>query len=633
MRILLLLPTLGTGGAERLSVACAHNLSERGHDLHVAYGFADSQLPNLTAVGIDATRLSDSRLSVRTLPEWIRALRRVIGSFRPDVVYAQSITAALATSLAVPRMPLLVTVHGIREAHEPLASMILRAGRARVTAVSEAVAEGLRRHRLAPAIEVLPPGVDVEGLLDRSRAPLELAATRPRFLCVGRQSPEKGIDLLIRAFPRVLEQLPGASLELIGVGPQQAANERLVAELGLEDRVDFLGLVPNPAPQLADADVVVLPSRREGLPLAALEALALARPLVATAVGGTPEVVRDGETGWLVPPDDPERLAGALVEAATDEPEARRRADAGARLVRARFTSERMVERIETLAREVVQPSWLAPRERSRLYYRTVRRVQSARIALAAEREWQGVRIFGYHRVSDDDDVFAVGVAAFRRQLEALVASDVEVVRLDAALELLRRPVEGRFACVTFDDGYQDNLTNAIPILRELGVPATVFVATRLLGEGRPFPWHRLAPPALSWEEVEQISADPLFDVQAHSRTHPRLTALPEAAAWDEIAGSKRDLEERLGYRVTSFCYPAGLYGPRETTLVQRAGYEAGLTTLPGVNPGGASTAELRRTMLYWRDGEREFEAKLHGRLDRPLRLQAAAQRLRARGS
>lgn len=632
MRILLLLPTLGTGGAERLSVACAHGLAERGHDVHVAYGFADSQLPNLTAVGIDATRLCDARLSSRTLPAWVRALRGVVRSFRPDVVYAQSITAALAARLAAPTTPLLVTVHGIREADEPLASLILRAGRARVTAVSDAVAEGLRRHRVAPRIEVLPPGVDVEGLLERSREPVELAPGRPRFVCVGRQSAEKGIDVLIAAFAYVRERLPDVSLTLVGVGPQQEANERLVAELGLAERVAFVGLLPNPAPSLAAADVVVLPSRREGLPVAALEALALGRPLVATEVGGTPEVVKDGETGWLVPPEDPAALAHALVEAASDEPEARRRAAAGARLVRERFTSERMVDRIETLALELVRPSSLTPRERSRTYYRTIRGVQAARIALASEREWQGVRIFGYHRVSDDDDVFAVGVADFRRHMQALAGSGVQVLRLDEALERLHRPVAGRFACVTFDDGYHDNLANAIPILAELGLPATIFVATGLLGDGRPFPWHRSAPRALSWDDVEQIVAQPLFDVQAHSRTHPRLTALPDALAWDEISGSKHDLEERLPYRATSFCYPAGLYGERETALVRRAGYEAAVTTRSGVNAGGTSAFELRRTMLYWRDGVAEFEAKLHGRLDRPLRLQELAQRVRARG-
>src|SRR5205807_3696085 len=162
MRILFLSPTLGTGGAERLTVAYAQGFAKRGHEVHVAYGFADSQLPNLTAAGIETTRLSDRRVGLKTLPEWIRRLRKVVSSFSPDVIHAQSVTAALAAALAAPRVPLLVTVHGIREADEPLASVVLRASRARVTAVSEAVAEGLRHHFHAPSIEVVPPGVDVE---------------------------------------------------------------------------------------------------------------------------------------------------------------------------------------------------------------------------------------------------------------------------------------------------------------------------------------------------------------------------------------------------------------------------------------------------------------------------------------
>lgn len=631
MRILLLLPTLGTGGAERLTVACANSFAARGHELHVAYGFADSQLPNLTGPGIEATRLSDERLALKTLPEWVRALRPVIRDFRPDVVHAQSITAALATTCASPRTPLLVTVHGIREAHEPLANVILRSGRARVSAVSDAVAEGLRRHPLAPQIEVLSPGVDVEALLDRAKEPNPRSEGRPRFVYVGRQSAEKGVDVLLAAFPRVLEQLPGASLGLLGVGPDKAANERLAAELGLGEHVSFLGLLPNPAPHYVDADVVVLPSRREGLPLAALEAFALARPVVATAVGGTPEVVRDPETGWLVPPEDPDGLARAMVAAATDEPEARRRADAGAQLVREHFTVERLVDQLEELATSIVHPAWQTPRERSRLYYGAVRGLQSARIAAARERHWEGVRIFGYHRVSDDDDPFAVRTEAFRRQMEALVASDVTPIALRPALELLQQPVEGRFACVTFDDGYLDNLTNAAPVLQELAIPATVFVATGLLGQEAPFHWYRDSPPALAWDDVEELEADPLFDVQAHSRTHARLTALPEELAWDEIAGSKRDLEERLSRPVTSFCYPAGLYAERELDMVRRAGYDGAVTTRPGVNPGGTGTLDLCRTMLYWRDDVRDFTAKLRGRLDRPLRAQELAQRARAR--
>jgi glycosyltransferase involved in cell wall biosynthesis/peptidoglycan/xylan/chitin deacetylase (PgdA/CDA1 family) len=640
MRILFLSPTLGTGGAERLTIAYAKGLARRGHEVHVAYGFADSQLPNLTAADIGATLLSNRRIKPRTIRQWIGNLRRLVAAFRPDVIYAQSITSALAARLGASQVPLLVTVHGIREADEPLASGILRLSRARVTAVSQAVADGLLRHAYAPAIEVLPPGIDIETLEAGAGEELEHRVDgTPRFCCVARLSQEKGVDVLLRAFREVLRDSPEALLTLVGVGPELEAIEALAKTLGVTDRVVFAGLTANPGPYFRDADVVVLPSRREGLPLVGLEAFALGRPVVATSVGGTTEVVRDGETGWLVPPENHQELARAMAEAAGDPEEAGRRARAGEELVRSSFTSARMVDRIEALALEVLQQPSLTPGTRSRLYYRAGNGVEAVRLAAARTRSvrrepsWQGVRIFGYHRVTDEDDVFAVGVQAFREQMELLAASDVRLLRLDAALDLLDRPVEGRYACVTFDDGYLDNLEVALPILRELEIPATIFVPTGLIDSARGFHWYSEPPPALSWKDVEEIAADGFFDVQAHSRSHARLPVLSNEGAWDEIAGSKRDLEERLPYTLTSFCYPAGLYSEREMEMVLTAGFRAGVTTRPGVNGGGNGQAALRRTMVRWRDGRSEFEGKLRGFLDGPSRLQAVVHRSRMRRS
>lgn len=638
MRILFISPTLGTGGAERLTVSCAQGLARRGHEVHVGYGFADSQIANLRVAGVEATRLSDERLAPRTLLTWARGVRRLVASFEPDVIYAQSITASLASAIAAPRTPQLVTVHGIREADEPLATLILRACRARVTAVSQAVAEGIRRHSYAPPVAVIPPGVDIDALA--ARAGDEIPGRpegAPRFLCVARQAEEKGIDVLLEALPAVLEAFPDAILTLAGMGPALDDNKRLAATLGVDEHVTFMGLAANPAPYFRDADVVVLPSRREGLPVVALEAFALARPVVATSVGGTTEAVIDGQTGWIVRPEDPQQLARAMIEAATDRDESRRRALRGQQLVHERFTSDRMVGRLETLASEVGHRRLLTPTERSRLYYRGARAYQAARLASARARgrssAWEGVRIFGYHRVADDGDVFAVGVAAFREHMEALLASDATPLRLEAALDLLEHPVEGRYACITFDDGYLDTLANAAPILRELGIAATVFVPTALIDAQLGFHWHRDSPPALSWDDLEALAADGLIDVQAHSRLHLKLTALSDEAAWEEIAGAKADLEQRLPHPVTSFCYPAGFVGTREMEMVLRAGYRAGLTTKAGINPGGEAheRAALRRTMIYWDDERPDFEGKLGGLLDRPSRLQRIVGHSRTR--
>ena len=238
--------------------------------------------------------------------------------------------------------------------------------RATVSAVSAQTAAGLRRHGL-PDVEVLPPGVDLAALraattrpprgqtaadLDRAHRigpPDEPVPGRPRFVCVARQEPEKGVDVLIEAFPRVVAAYPEAVLALVGGGSQMPANKDAAAASGVRQRVEFMGVLSNPAPAIAAGDAVVLPSRREGLPVVVLEAFALARPVIATRVGGTPDVVRDGDTGWLVPPEDPAALADALLAAAGDATAREERGARGAALVAERYSIAVLVDRVEAL--------------------------------------------------------------------------------------------------------------------------------------------------------------------------------------------------------------------------------------------------------------------------------------------
>jgi peptidoglycan/xylan/chitin deacetylase (PgdA/CDA1 family) len=253
-----------------------------------------------------------------------------------------------------------------------------------------------------------------------------------------------------------------------------------------------------------------------------------------------------------------------------------------------------------------------------------MRTYQRARLRRARRRhgsagaDWSGVRIFGYHRVADSPHVLSVAPEAFRRQMEHLRASPVTPIHLDQALDLLGSEVPGRYFCVTFDDGYRDNLENAVPVLRELEIPATIFVPTAVIDGDASYDWFEDPPPALTWEEIGRLVDEGLVDVQAHSRTHRRLPALPDDEARMEIIGAKHDLERHVPYPVTSFSFPAGLYGDRELALVREGGYRAGLTTNPGVNRGGAPLETLKRTLIYWDDGLDGFEAKHAGLLDEP---------------
>jgi peptidoglycan/xylan/chitin deacetylase (PgdA/CDA1 family) len=237
--------------------------------------------------------------------------------------------------------------------------------------------------------------------------------------------------------------------------------------------------------------------------------------------------------------------------------------------------------------------------------------------------DWYGVRILGYHSVSDRRHVLAVSPADFRRQMEQVSASSATPIGLEQALDLLGAEVSGRYVCVTFDDGYRDNLESAVPVLRELEIPATIFVPTAVIDGDAAYDWFDDPPPALTWDEIDGLVGEGLVDVQAHSRTHRRLPALADDEARQEIVGAKHELERHVPYAVTSFCFPAGLYGAREAALVREAGYRAGLTTDPGVNRGGAPLETLKRTLVYGGEGPEVFEAKLAGLLDRPPLLRS----------
>ncbi|HET6171099.1 MAG TPA: glycosyltransferase [Gaiellales bacterium] len=632
MRILLVTPGLGLGGSERLTLAYARSLGSRGHDVLVVHGPPERFAPGDVA-GIARHRVQ-GRPTAREFTDWRRSLRSIAKEFRPDIAHAQSVKTTLMVALALPRLPLVTTVHGIEESEERAAALLLRGSRARVAAVSEASADGVRRHHLAPRVEIVPSGVDVEAL---ERAALEPPATaipdhRPRVVCLARHFPVKGVDILVEAFPAVLAEVPAAGLVLVGGGPDHEALIARVAELGIADAVHFADRQLNPAPYLAAADLVVLPSRREGLPVSALEAFALERAVVATAVGGTPDVVRPGETGWLVPPEQPAALAGAIVEALGDPDGCARRARRGRELVVQSYSMAAMIDRIEQLyadaiaerARPILRPGYVAAR--------AYQRARLSRPRLHPP-EWSGVRILGYHRIAQEVDSLSVSPERFREQMRAVAESGAQPIRLDHALDLLRSPVAGRYVCVTFDDGYRDNLLEAAPVLEEFEIPGTIYLPSRIIDGELSFHWYENPPPALSWDEVGELVARGTVDVQSHTLTHPLLPQVDDARSHAEIAESKREIEAHVPYELTSFCYPAGLYGEREVEFVRTAGYAAAVTTNPGVNAGGGELLELRRTLVYGADDMRTFRGKLDGLLDGETVLRRALHARRSRAA
>jgi len=192
-------------------------------------------------------------------------------------------------------------------------------------AISPAVAAALAAGGVAPTrTVVIPSAVDprrVEPAASRAtvRASLGLDADTPVLLVLAALVRRKGIDVLLRAVARLGDRGLRPQVWVAGAGPERGALADLARHLGVADQVAFLGRRDDGANLLAGCDVVVIPSRREGLGVAALEAMAAGRPVVASRVGGLADVVVDGRTGLLVPPDDDAALATALARILEDD--------------------------------------------------------------------------------------------------------------------------------------------------------------------------------------------------------------------------------------------------------------------------------------------------------------------------
>jgi glycosyltransferase involved in cell wall biosynthesis len=208
--------------------------------------------------------------------------------------------------------------------------------------------------RLGAPVTLIYNGVDLQRYDDQGpcctlREEYGLPAEGPMIGVVARLEAEKGHPTLIEAWPQVLAEFPDATLLVVGEGSRRAALEAQVAALGLSRSVVFTGRRDDVPAVTAALDVAVLPSYREAQGLTILEAMALSRPVVASNVGGIPEMIEDGRTGLLVPPHDPAALAGAITRLLRDHPLADTLARAAHDQVHERFCVELMARAVETI--------------------------------------------------------------------------------------------------------------------------------------------------------------------------------------------------------------------------------------------------------------------------------------------
>ncbi len=244
-------------------------------------------------------------------PSHLAWLDRILMSERAQIAHLHTFASQVVGTRAALRAGarVLRTEHSTRAFHDASCWPFSRWSLVRTDA-SVAISESVRAAALARApwaanrMRVVHDGVDVERFAPRDTPRSE----RVTFAVVGRLDRRKGVDLALAA----LERVPEAQLEVIGDGAERSSLENLARRSGIAARVTFHGFASDPRPLLARADAVLCTSRTEGLGVALLEAMAMERPVVGFAVGGVPEIVEDGVTGWLVREGDVDALADRM---------------------------------------------------------------------------------------------------------------------------------------------------------------------------------------------------------------------------------------------------------------------------------------------------------------------------------
>jgi glycosyltransferase involved in cell wall biosynthesis len=377
IRVVEVLATGSNGGAQEHLYSLLTRMDRSRFETSVVSLSSGSAVRKLQRAGIPVLVIDDPDDAIA-----VGALAAHLASFRPDVVHNHMYRAELVgTRAAIAlgeiglRRPYVVsTVHSsrVRSAEDREQLRRLTPDMDRLIAVSRSIVAKLTeegRAHAGPPIELIYNGVDLQRY-DHQEPCCTLRdeyGMEPGAQIVGvvaRLEPEKGHPTLFEAWPAVLRAAPDAYLLVIGEGSQREALEALARELKIAHRVVFTGRRDDVPAVTAAIDVAVLPSYREAQGLSILEALALARPVVASNVGGIPEMLEDGITGLLVEPHDADALAAAITRLLVDHPYADMLARQGHDLVHDRFCIELMVEAVERIyeegARKVRVPAVIA---------------------------------------------------------------------------------------------------------------------------------------------------------------------------------------------------------------------------------------------------------------------------------
>ncbi len=363
MRLLVVTPQLSVGGAERHIVDLASELQRNGHELLVSSHGGELVEP-LVKCGIEHRCLPIHSRSMGAITS-IFQLRRLVNEFQPDVVHAHSALATLMCRAAVAGrgVPVVVTGHGWPEQRLGMVAAALRTADA-VIAISERmrtalISSGVAAHRVVVVRHGVSPKPFASTAAESFRRECGCAGETVLIGVVGRLIRSKGHTTMIEAAKSLPADLPW-QMVFVGDGPLRSELQRQIASADLSNRIRLTGNQSDMGPVYGALDVAALPSYSEGMPLAVLEALASGVPVLATPVGGIPEIVEHNRTGWLVPVADSGLFADRLRQLIA-KPGLRRAAGEAARtFAAAEFSSSAMVDKITRVYGSLIVASSLS---------------------------------------------------------------------------------------------------------------------------------------------------------------------------------------------------------------------------------------------------------------------------------
>jgi glycosyltransferase involved in cell wall biosynthesis len=322
MKILFLTTHFNTGGITSYILTLGEGLARSGHQVWVASSGGDA-VSRLEAAGITHVTVNIRTKSEASYKLWASfgPLERLVRRERIDIIHAQTrVTQVLGVWLSrATKVKMVTTCHGFfrprwfRKAFPCW-------GRA-VIAISKPVAQHLKQdfNVAQDKVYLIPHGIDLARFVtadDQKRRAARQKwgiADTPLIGIIARLSDVKGIDILIKAMPLVIKEIPSANLLIAGQGPQENALKELTDGMSLTGQIHFINAINQTQELLCALDVFVMPSLMEGLGLSVIEAQACGIPVVSSRVGGLVDLIQDGQSGYLVPANDPKALADRIV--------------------------------------------------------------------------------------------------------------------------------------------------------------------------------------------------------------------------------------------------------------------------------------------------------------------------------